>query len=158
METQFDLEKEYKLLKMKYNLPEFEEITQDFDVEKLYDKETLFLAREIRRTINEKITAYAHLFETLINPASPPMFVFQILKNVSARDRETMQNLYKTLSKIQLKTMKLDTVYSEKDEITFINNTFEVWQEIKPKIHDLFESFEKKFGNGNISKKQSYFD
>jgi len=158
METQFDLEREYKLLRTKYSLPEFEEITQDFDVEKLYDKETLFLAREIRRTINEKITAYTHLFETLINPASPPMFVFQILKNVSTRDKEVMQYLYKTLSKIQLKTMKLDTTYSEKNEIDFINDTFEIWQNIKPKIYGLFESFEKNFENGNISKKQSYFD
>ncbi|MCD4771167.1 hypothetical protein K8R30_01990 [archaeon] len=158
METQLDLKKEYELLKIKYSLPEFEAITQDFDIEKLYDKETLFLAREIRRIINEKITAYTHLFETLINPANPPIFVFQILKNVSTRDKEIMQFLYKTLSKIQLKTMKLDTTYSEKNEIDFINNTFEIWQDIKPKIYGLFESFEKNFENGNISKKQSYFD
>ena len=158
METQSDLKEEYELLKMKYDLPEFELITQDFDVEKLYDKETLFLAREIRRVINEKITGYTHLFETLINPASPPMFVFQVLKNVSAQDREIMQSLYKVLSKIQLKTMKLDTIYSEKNEIDFINNTFRTWQKIKLKIYGLFESFEKKFENGSISKKQSYFD
>ena len=158
MEIKFNLEKEYKSLKIKYNLPRFEKIIQDFDVEKLYDKETSFLAREIRRIINEKITAYAHLFETLINPTSPQMFVFQILKNVSIQDREIIQNLYKTLSKIQLDTMKLDTIYSEKAEIVFINNTFKVWQKIKPEIYNLFESFEKKFGNGNISKKQSYFD
>ncbi len=158
METQLDLKKEYELLKIQYSLPEFEAITQDFDIEKLYDKETLFLAREIRRIINEKITAYTHLFETLINPANPPIFVFQILKNVSTRDKEIMQFLYKTLSKIQLKTMKLDTTYSEKNEIDFINNTFEIWQDIKPKIYGLFESFEKNFENGNISKKQSYFD
>jgi type I restriction-modification system DNA methylase subunit len=158
METQLDLKKEYGLLRMKYDLPEFEAITQDFDVEKLYDKETLFLAREIRRVINEKITAYTHLFETLINPTGPPMFVFQILKNVSAQDKEKMQYLYKTLSKIQLKTMKLDTVYSEKNEIDFIGNTFEIWQDIKLKVYGLFESFEKNLENGNISKKQSYFD
>ena len=158
METQLDLKKEYELLKIKYGLPEFELMTQDFDVEKLYDKETLFLAREIRRVINEKITAYTHLFETLINPAGPPMFVFQILKNVSTQDKETMQSIYKTLSKIQLKMMKLDTTYSEKNEIDFINDIFEIWQEVKPKIYSLFESFEKNFENGNISKKQSYFD
>ena len=157
-ETEFDFEAAYDALKENYNLPEFEILAQDFDIEKIADKETLFLAREIRRAINEKITAYIHLFEILINPSSPPMFVFKILKNTSSEEKESIQEFYKELSKTQIKTMKLDTIYSEKAEANFIKETFKIWQEIKPKINKLFESFETNFENGDISTKRSYFD
>ena len=154
----FDFEAEYEELKLKHNLPDFKALAEDFDIEKIADKETIFLAREVRRAINEKVTAYIHLFETLINPTSPPMFVCKILKNMSEQEKEQIQEFYKVLSKTQIEIMKLDTVYSEKDEVKFINKTFKVWQEMKTKIYSLFASFEINFENDDISKKRSYFD
>ena len=157
-QEEFNLEEDYKELRKNYNLPTFEALIQDFDIEKIAEKETLFLAREIRRAVNEKITAYIHLFETLINPSSPPMFVFKILKNMSEQEKKQIQEFYKVLSKTQIETMKLDTVYSEKEEAAFIIKTFKIWQELKPKIHVLFESFESNFENGNTTEERSYFD
>jgi len=155
---QFDLEAEYLELSKKHNLPNFQQLCEDFDIEKISEKETSFLAREIRRTINEKISAYIHLFETLINPQSPPLFVFTILKNMSEKEKQQIQEFYKVLSKTQLQIMKLDTVYSEQKEIEFINASFKTWQEMKTKINKLFESFETNFENGDTSNKRSYFD
>jgi len=157
-QEEFDFEADYEVLKKEYNLPDFEILAQDFDIEKIADKETAFLVREIRRAINEKITAYIHLFETLINPNSPPIFVFKILKNISPQDKETIQDFYNTLSKTQLEIMKLDTIYSEKSEVAFVNDIFKVWQNIKPKIFKLIENFETNFENDSISKERSYFD
>jgi len=157
-QKEFDFEEHYGELKSRYDLPTFEALAQDFDIEKIAEKETGFLAREIRRAINEKITAYIHLFETLINPTTPPMFVFKILKNLSTKEKESAQEFYKVLSKTQIKVMKLDTIYSEKEEVKFINETFKIWQEIKSQIHTLFESFEKNFENGDTLRGQSYFD
>ena len=77
--TDFDLKKAYLDLQQDHTLPEFTKLAEDFDIEKIQDKETSFLLREIRRAINEKITAYIHLFENLINPNAPPMFIFSIL-------------------------------------------------------------------------------
>ncbi len=154
---QFDFEVEYAELKKDHTLPDFEILIQDFDIEKIADKETIFLAREIRKTINEKIIAYIHLFETLTNPGGSPMFVFKILKNISEDEKEQIQEFYKVLSKTQIEIMKLDTIYSEKNEIKFINKTFKIWQEMKTKIYALFESFETNFENGDISKERSYF-
>lgn len=153
-----DLETDYEELRKKYSLPEFQSLAEDFDIEKIQDKDTIFLAREIRRTMNEKITAYIHLFETLINPTSPPMFVFKILKNMSKEEKEQIQEFYKTLSMVQLEVMKLDTVYSEEAEIKFINKNFSLWQNLKTKIRTLFDSFEKNFEKDDISKGRSYFD
>ncbi|MBT7101942.1 hypothetical protein HN935_00335 [archaeon] len=153
----FDFEAVYNELAQKHSLPEFQKIAEDFDIEKIQDKESMFLVREIRRTINEKIAAYLHLFETLINPSSPPMFVFSIIRNMSETDKETIKKIYKALSRTQIEIMKLDTIYNEKEEAKFINEAFIIWQEFKPTIMKLIENLETNFETDDISKKRSYF-
>lgn len=157
-EENYNLEEEYETLAKAHNLPTFEEIIKDFDIEKLFDTKTSCLAREIRRTINEKISAYIHLFETLINPQGPPMFVFKILKNMTPEEKQSLQEFYKVLSMSQIQIMKLDTIYSEASEIKYIKETYRMWQEQKQKIHKLFESFETNFENGDEAKSKTYFD
>ncbi|MCK4997269.1 hypothetical protein KAS08_03105 [Candidatus Pacearchaeota archaeon] len=153
-----DLETKYNELKDKYILPNFEKICEDFDVEKVADKESSYLLREIRRIINEKVAAYLHLFETLINPTSPPIFVFSILRGMSNDDKEQMKNIYKALSKTQLAIMRLDTMYDEQSEAKFITDTFNLWQELKPQILEIIKGFEANFEKDDSSKKSSYFD
>ena len=154
---EINFEETYNELAQKHSLPEFEKIAEDFDIEKIQDKESIFLIREVRRAINEKIAAYIHLFETLINPSAPPMFVFSILRNISQEDKETIKKIYKAISRTQIEVMKLDTVYKEEEEIKFINETFIIWQELKPIIYKLIERFESSFDEDDTSKKRSYF-
>lgn len=154
---EFDLKSAYEELGTKYDLPEFEKLSEDFDVEKNIDKESTFLIRDIRRVAVEKTSAYLQLFETLINPSAPPMFVFSILRNVSSEDKDVIKEIYKILSKLQIEAMKLDIIYNEKSEAKFINEIFNMWQESKPTIYRLIEKFEMNFESDDISKKRSYF-
>lgn len=153
----FDFESEYDKLKHKHNLPEFEKLAKDFDIEKITDKEPIFPTREIRRVVNEKITAYLHLFETLINPNIPPIFIFSILRNISTNDKDNIREIYKILSKIQIKAMKLDTIYGEDAEVEFVNETFEIWQKLKPRIYKLIENFELNLEENDTPQNKSYF-
>lgn len=155
--NEFDIRLEYEKLKTECNLPEYEKLSEDFDIDKSIDKKSIFLIREIRRVITERISAYLQLFETLINPNSPPIFVFSILRNISSSDKEAIKEIYKKLSRIQVKTMKLDVIYKKEEEINFINKTFNTWQKLKPMIYKLTENFETNFENDNSSKKGSYF-
>lgn len=154
---EFDLKLAYEELKAKHALPEFEKLSEDFDLEKNIDKESNFLVREIRRTIIERTSAYLQLFETLVNPSAPPMFIFSILKNVSVENKNVMKEIYKTLSRIQIEAMKLDIIYKEDAEVEFIGETFEEWQKLKPMIYKLIEEFETNFENDDASGKRSYF-
>ena len=156
-ENEFDFEEVYKELKEKYSLPDYEKLSEDFDIEKIPDKESSYPMREIRRIINEKISAYLHLFETLINPSSPPMFVFSILRNVSQEEKDTIKSVYQKLSKIQIEIMKLDTIYSKEKEAEFIKTTFKEWQDLKPTIYKVVETFEKTFEKEDTSKERGYF-
>jgi len=152
-----DLKKDYEKLRRKYALPDFEKFSEDFDIEKILEKESIFLLRDIRRIMNDKLSAYLHLFETLINPSSPPMFIFSILKNIKQEQRKTVKEIYQRLAKIQLEAMKLDTIYDEKKEADFVNNVFKEWQKFKLKINSLLDNFDKKFKQEQNSNNRGYF-
>jgi len=87
------------------------------------------------------------------------MFIFSILRNISTENKNTIKEIYKTLSKTQIETMKLDTIYNENKEAKFINDVFNTWQELKPTIHKLIliENFEANLEIDDTSKKRSYF-
>jgi len=152
-----DITEEYDELKKKFDLPEWEVLAEDFDVEKICEKETSFFVREIRRAMNEKLSAYLHLFETLINPASPPMFVFSVLRKISNEDKEKIKEIYKKLSKMQLTIMKLDTIYSEENEVAFVKDVFAEWQDLKKQIHKIVEKFDDSFEDDDSASKGRYF-
>lgn len=153
-----DFEEEFLKLKEKYELPSFEKLCEDFDIEKLSEKDSMFLLRDIRRTMNEKLTAYVNLLENLINPTAPPIFVFSILRGIDNKDRTLMRDVYKSLAGTQLKVMRLDTQYNEAEEAKFILESFKVWQTMKPKLLKLIEGFKDNFEKDVESKKTSYFD
>ena len=157
MEELKELKQEYEKLKQKYKLPEFNQLSEDFDIEKIAEKETSYVLREIRRMISDKLSNYMHLFEAFLNPATPPVFIFTILKNSSEEEKETIKELYKKLSKLQLIVLKLDTIYREKNEADFIIKANLEWSELKQKSYGLFEQFENKFEESNNSKKKGYF-
>jgi len=153
----FDFAAAYSELEKKYGLPEFRKMAEDFDIEKTFEKEPTFLVREIRRVISEKLSAYMHLFETLINPSATPMFIFSVLRGIREEDKELIKEIYKKFTKLQIKVLKLDTVYSEEDEVEFIKTSFSEWQDLKKKIYGLIEKFDENVEKEDSSEKRGYF-
>ena len=151
------IKEDYKKLASKFDLPSFDKMQEDFDMEKLLEKEEGLLARDVRRVVSEKLGAYLHLFETLMNPSSPPMFVFAFLKNISEQDKKIIKEIYQILSTFQIENIKLDTIYNEKNEAEFIKKSYIKWQESKKKIYSLVEVFEKEFAKNTETKEKSYF-
>lgn len=151
------IKEDYKKIEEKFSLPPFEKLVEDFDMEKLSEKEEGLIIRDIRRSITEKIAGYLHLFEMLMNPSSPPMFVFAFMKNLSEQDKKEIKEIYKELSRLQITTINLDTIYNETREISFIKKTFSEWQNLKKRIHTLVETFEKEFEKNAETKEKSYF-
>jgi hypothetical protein len=151
------LKEDYKKVEEKFELPSFDKLEEDFDMEKILDKEEGILIRDVRRVILEKLSGYLHLFETLINPTSPPVFVFSFMKNLSEQDKKEIKEIYKELSRLQIETIKLDTIFDEKKEANFIKNAYSQWQNLKKRIYGLVEIFEKEFEKSNETKEKSYF-
>ena len=107
--------------------------------------------------MNEKLSAYQHFMENLINPSNPSLFMMSVLRNVETTERENIKNFYKKLSVLQIKTMGLDTIYSEKEEAGYITSTFNEWQDLKKKIFKLISLFDAKYLEGSSSIERGYF-
>jgi len=152
-----NLKKKYKTFQEKYFLPKFEELNDDFSVEKIADLETDFLLKEIRRFISEKFSNYLRLVESIIHPINSPIFVFAIIKSLSQEDLENLKEVYKKLVKQEIKILKLDVLSSEKEEADYIKNSFVAWKEIKNSIFKIAEKIEKNWDNKFEENNKSYF-
>ena len=151
-----DVKEEYNTLKVKYKLPEFEQLAEEFDVERVAEKETSFLVREIRRAISEKVSAFLHLFETFMNPSSAPVFIFSMIKNLDDGDKEKVKEIYKKLSMIEIKILKLDVSYNIEKEVEFIKDTNKEWQTIKQDSIKILDKLGEGFDISNSSSKRGY--
>ena len=66
----------YGKLQKKYSLPSFENLNEDFQIEKVCCEETELVLKEISKIMGEKFSSYHRLVETLVNPTNAPFFVF----------------------------------------------------------------------------------
>jgi len=64
-----ELKEDYEKFKKIYKLPEFRQLNEDFDIEKVAQNETDFVLREVRRHMMDKIIAYLRFIEMLLNPS-----------------------------------------------------------------------------------------
>ncbi len=151
------LKKEYEKFRRKYKLPEFSLLNQEFEVEKIQEKETDFLLREIRRAINDKIAAFLRFFELFLNPQNAPVFILSILRTLTHRDKEIIEKIYHELVNSELSSISLDIVYDERKEADFIKRISKRWQDLKPDLKDFIHIIEKIKTKEKAKKKRSYF-
>jgi len=155
-----DLEKlktKYKEYQEKYNnLPNFDCLNQDFQIEKVCKIQTDFLIKEIRKVILEKFFDYLKFIESLLNPsAESPLFVFAIIKKIDIPKKESLTEIYKKISSLEFEIIQLDLNYSEEQEVKSVIKYYQLWQEIKKELTNLFNLLEKEIEK-SINKNTSY--
>ena len=152
-----DFKKDYKKFQEKYKLPSFNELNEDFHIEKVSENETDFLLREIRKFMSERIFNYLRTVETLINPANAPMFVFSVVKTLNQEDKNKLTEIYKELARNEIKLFAIDAEYSEKKEADFIKESFNSWQKIKKDLVKILTTIEKNIDSKSDSNHRKYF-
>ncbi len=134
-----NLKKDYLVLQKRYKLPSFQEINEEFDIEKVAENETECLLREIRKSVMEKIIAYLRFIEMLLNPSNAPLFFFALVKGLTSQDKRILEKLYDKLGSLEIEVIELDCNYSEKDEADFIKKLFTEWKSVKDDMLKLVE-------------------
>jgi len=137
------LKKNYEFLAKKYNLPSFDKLNEDFQIERISEYETDLILKEIRKFIGEKFSTYLRFLENLLNPVNVPIFVFSMVKNLDNSDKKKINELYKKLAMLEVFILELDIQYSEKKEVKFLKESFEVWNDIKKDLLILVEKMKK---------------
>jgi hypothetical protein len=98
----------YEKLRVKYNLPLFEKMNEDFQIEKIAESETEFILKEARRYITDKFFSYLRFLESILTPSNAPMFVFAITKTLGVKEREKLIELYKKIAKLEIDVVGLE--------------------------------------------------
>ena len=151
------LKKEYEKLQKKQKLPSFEEMNEDFYIEKIAENETDMLIREVRRMVGDRLANYMRLIENLLNPVNVPMFVFTILRMIGPEEKKKLSEIYKKLVQNEIKFVERDLEFDEDKEAEFIRDSYKLWQEIKKELAEIFEKVEKHQDNKTEENNKGYF-
>ncbi len=160
MDNKFDLaqlKENYKKLQERYNLPSFEKLNEDFQIEKATESETDLILREVRKYVTDKFFNYLRFIESILTPTNAPMFVFAITKTICGKDRERLTELYKKIAKVDIELIELDIEYSEEKEANAIKKYYEMWQDIKKELMELVGVIKKNWDNKIEDNSKSYF-
>lgn len=150
------LKKIYSELSNKYDLPNFEELVEDFDIGKI-ERDSGNILRDIRSVLMEKIIHYVRLMELMISPSqSTPVFMI-FLKQIRTEDKEIINLVFKNFVVLELDSFKLD-IYSNQDkEVLQINKIFDSWKEMKPNLKKLIEVMDRNWNSSQKKDNKNYF-
>ena len=151
------LKKDYAELQNKYGLPSFQELNEDFNIERISEMGVEIIIREVRRFIADKIRNYHRFAETLLNPTNASMLIFSIIKTLGKDDKEKLVEIYKRLSRIDVDLIELDIVFSEEKEAAMIRSIYDSWQEIKIDFLDIFKVIKDNWDKEGEKKNKNYF-
>jgi hypothetical protein len=147
----------YKEFQLKYNLPDFSELNEEFQIEKVSDNETDFFLKEIRACISEKFFSYLRFLESILTPTDAPMFVFAITKAIGTPEKEKMIHLYKLISRLEIEIIELNLTYSEQKEAETIKNYNLLWKQVKKEFLEIVEVIKKNWDNKIEDTGKGYF-
>ncbi|MEM4259403.1 MAG: hypothetical protein QXS38_01400 [Candidatus Pacearchaeota archaeon] len=150
-----DLKKRYAVLEKKYKLPDFKELNENFEIEKIRKGQETLL-RTIRKTMMEKIINSMGFIETLINPINAPRIYLVYIKSMSSDDRKDIEKIYSSLSDLVIGSLGLEIDYEEEREAEMIKRIAKSWDSIKPLFRKIVKNMQKPVSSSS-SKEKSYF-
>jgi hypothetical protein len=151
------LKKQYSEIQNKYGLPSFEEMNQDFNIERASDMEIELLVREVRKYMSDKLQNYMRFVETILNPSNASIFIFSIIKTIKEEDKKKLSDIYKKLSRYEVDLIELDVQYNEEKEANFIKEFFKVWQEVKKDMLSIVKVIKDNWDKESEKNPKAYF-
>ena len=153
------LKEDFEKLKKNYKLPNYEDLDQEFEllyISKL--EEIKFPLRFVRRRITDKLSWFCNMLQNIIQPNPGSIISLEESKFFSNEDKEKIIILLKELMDLERQSLSLEVEFNEKEDVEFINNTFNKWNKIKKEIH-IFSEIMKKGWKEEIKKveKEHYF-
>lgn len=120
----------YQSYQEKYKLPGFDQLCEQFELEKVETQPVCFL-RILRKHMMEKIINTLNFCDMLLNPGQAPRMYHAFLKVQTKEDGERIEQLYKAFASISLDCLTLELGYDEAREAAMILRITSVWHEQK---------------------------
>ncbi len=151
------LKSKYETARKKYNLPAFALLNEQFEIERIADRETEMLLREVRKSITEKAVAFLRFLELMLNPSNAPFFMFTIIKNLNSPDKKIIEQIYERLCEFEIKAISLDLKYNETKEADFIKFASREWKSMEGQFTELDEIITRAWKSSSKKKERDYF-
>ncbi len=120
-----ELKKEYGRLGKKYSLPEFGEVNEAFEIEKI-DRDSDSLMRVVRKVMMEKVVSSLGFVEMLLNPMNAPRMYIAYINSMSVDDKKSIEKIYSDLARVSVDALNCEIDYSEKAEAEVVKDIFMV--------------------------------
>ncbi len=150
------LKENYKKLKEKYALPEFDKLNQEFRIEDI-DDDTDIPLQKIRSKMTEKMEFFRDMMDKIIQPDANLKEMYEA-KYVNDRSKETAYVLFKKLMQVVRYSNLVKINDSEKENAEFIKDSAAKYDRLKPQLQEhaqkLRSAWEK---DTNIRSDLSYF-
>ena len=150
------LKKEYEIFKLKYNLPEFSFINENFEIESIDAEETELFLKRIRKHMTEKIFYVLRSLEVFLNAQNAPLFMFDIIKSMTAVEKEHIRELYKRLAQYEIEAFGLEAKYDEKKEAEFIVKFCKDWKEASGDLVQIYGFMKEGYKKQGKKENKSY--
>ncbi len=153
-----DVKKSYGILKKKFGLPTYKELTTEFGLH-IHDEDTTL--HECVDCIVQHVEDIAKVLESIIfvDSGSPPSHLYQA-KMLREKDIDTF-DLFKKLMTIYWKGRTVETVANDKEMAEFVKKVFKEWKNgLKGDVVEVWKIFEEEWQNAKlreISSAVNYF-
>ena len=127
-----DIEKSYRELARKHQLPEYSKLNHEFEVS-LIENEG-FLLRQVIHAMSERIEFFTMLIDSMLHPESGQLAPLHECRFFDDREKEELYNLYKALMQHHRTALLAGLQREEKAEAAFITSFFKEWQTLKPNL------------------------
>lgn len=150
-----EVKKRYSEFEKKYNLPGFNDVNLDFEIDKV-EKDSYNFVRVVRKLMMEKIVNSMGFVEMLLNPSNAPRIYFSYIKSMSVSDKEEIEKIYSALADLSLASLTLEIDSLEKKEAELIKTIYESWNKVKSSFRKVIVNMQKP--KDNVAKKEkTYF-
>lgn len=122
----------YEKLQQKHNLPHYNELNLEFDIEEISD-ETELILQKIRLKIHERIDFYTELIESIVQPETNLKNMYES-KHVNERTRENAYLLFKKLMQLIRYSNLVSVNNTNEDNAKFIKESYQKWNNLKEDI------------------------
>jgi len=151
-----ELKEKYSEMQERHNLPSFQEMNEDFGIEKISEVDFEILIREVRKYVADKFMNYLRFIETILNPSNASMFIFSIVKTIDKDEKEKLTEIYKKLAELELDIIELEVYFYEEKEAEFIKNSFKIWQAIKQDFLKIIQKIKKDWNKEGEKRNTSF--
>ena len=130
------IEKSYKQLQTKYNLPAFEDLNEEFELSAIEESE--FLLSEVRKRIADKINNILAVLDEILFPEATPSSMHEC-NAFSEEEKKQIMILFRRIMALSRESSLAYLKADEASQAEFIGNFVSEWIEIKKDLNTIFE-------------------